>query len=112
MSNLIDRYKKERQMETDLRVRTLQIKRLEHMMAYELDPFGPEFEEAAEKLQKLKEDAHIAATKKMIYHQETCRLEDEARRKKQEAENAQREAPWRKNPKLAAMDAKGNQPEI
>lgn len=44
MSNLIERYEKERQMESDIRIQQLRIKRLEHQMAYELDPFSPEFE--------------------------------------------------------------------
>ena len=82
MSNLIERYEKERQMESDIRIQQLRIKRLEHQMAYELDPFSPEFDEAAEKLRKLK-----AA----LYY-ETAQLEHEAAQRK--------------------LDARGNQPEI
>lgn len=64
MSNLIERHEKERQMEVDIRIQQLRIKRLEHQMAYELDPFDPEFDEAAEKLRKLKAALYSAGVKK------------------------------------------------
>lgn len=92
MSNLIERHEKERQMEVDIRIQQLRIKRLEHQMAYELDPSGPEFDEAAEKLRKLKAALYSAGVKKSNYHYETARLENEAAQRK--------------------LDARGNQPEI
>ena len=88
MSNLIERREKERQMEADIRIQQLRIKRLEHQMAYELDPFGPEFDEAAEKLRKLKDEAEAAGLQIRRYHRETCDMESKA-----EAEQrAQKEA--------------------
>lgn len=92
MSNLIERHEKERQMEADIRIQQLRIKRLEHQMAYELDPFGSEFDEAAEKLRKLKAALYSAGVKKSNYHYETARLEHEVAQRK--------------------LDARGNQPEI
>lgn len=86
MSNLIERYEKERQMESDIRIQQLRIKRLEHQMAYELDPFSPEFDE------KLKAALYSAGVKKSNYHYETAQLEHEAAQRK--------------------LDARGNQPEI
>lgn len=88
MSNLIERHEQERQMETDIRIQQLRIKRLEHQMAYELDPFSPEFDEAAEKLRKLKSALYAAGLQIRRYHSETCAMED-----KQRAEQrAQKEA--------------------
>ena len=88
MSNLIERHEKERQMEADIRIQQLRIKRLEHQMAYELDPFGPEFDEAAEKLRNLKDEAEAAGLQIQRYHRETCDMESKA-----EAEQrAQKEA--------------------
>lgn len=92
MSNLIERYEKERQMESDIRIQQLRIKRLEHQMAYEPDPFSPEFDEATEKLRKLKAALYSAGVKKSNYHYETAQLEHEAAQRK--------------------LDARGNQPEI
>ena len=91
-NSIIERYKTKRQMETEARILQLRIKRLEHQMAYELDPFGPEFDEAAEKFQKLKAALYAAGVKKSNYHYETARLEHEAAQRK--------------------LDARGNQPEI
>lgn len=89
MDNLIiERYKTKRQMETEARILQLRIKRLEHQMAYELDPFGPEFDDAAEKLRKLKDEAEAAGLQIQRYHRETCDMEGKA-----EAEQrAQKEA--------------------
>ena len=89
MDNLIiERYKTRRQMETEARILRLRIKRLEHQMAYELDPFGPDFDEAAEKLRKLKDEAEAAGLQIQRYHRETCDMESKA-----EAEQrAQKEA--------------------
>lgn len=64
----------------------------EHQMAYELDPFSPEFDEAAEKLRKLKAALYSAGVKKSNYHYETAQLEHEAARR--------------------SWNARGNQPEI
>ena len=87
-NSIIERYKTKRQMETEARILLLRIKRLEHQMAYELDPFGPEFDEAAEKLRKLKDEAEAAGLQIRRYHRETCDMESKA-----EAERrAQKEA--------------------
>lgn len=89
MDNLIiERYKTRRQMETEARILRLRIKRLEHQMAYELDPFGPEFDDAAEKLRKLKDEAEAVGLQIWRYHRETRDMESKA-----EAEQrAQKEA--------------------
>lgn len=89
MDNLIiERYKTRRQMETEARILRLRIKRLEHQMAHELDPFGPEFDEAAEKFRKLRDEAEAAGLQIQRHHRETCDMESKA-----EAEQrAQKEA--------------------
>lgn len=77
-NSIIERYKTRRQMETEARILQLRIKRLEHQMAYELDPFGPDFDEAAEKLRKLKDEAEAAGLQIQRYHRETCDMESKA----------------------------------
>ena len=77
---ITERYEKERQMETELRIRKLKIRSVEHLMEYKLDPFGQEFDKAAGKLQKLRAEQHRAGLDMMKYHQETIRLEEEAKR--------------------------------
>ncbi|MBP3672555.1 MAG: hypothetical protein J6J18_01865 [Oscillospiraceae bacterium] len=76
MSNLIERYEKERQMRLDRQIRYLQIKRLEKQMSEELDPFGRDFEEAARKLRELVNIQFAAALEEENYHRETRRLEE------------------------------------
>ena len=79
-NSIIERYKTKRQMETEARILQLRIKRLEHQMAYELDPFGPEFDEAAEKFRKLKDEAEAAGLQIQRYHRETCDMEQRAQK--------------------------------
>ena len=76
---LAERYEKERQMETDQRIRELRIRSVEHLMEYKLDPFGPEFDKAGKKLQQLRAEQHQAGMAALKFHQETLRLEEEAR---------------------------------
>lgn len=94
MSNLIERHEKERQMEADIRIQQLRIKRLEHQMACELDPFGPEFDEAAEKLRKLKAALYSAGLQIMRYHRETCDMESKAEAEQRAQKEAQKKAAY------------------
>lgn len=82
---LAERYEKERQMETDQRIRKLRIRSVEHLMEYKLDPFGPEFDKAGKKLQQLRAEQHQAGMAALKFHQETLRLEEEAKQERQEA---------------------------
>ena len=82
---LAERYEKERQMETEQRIRKLRIRSVEHLMEYKLDPFGPEFDKAGKKLQQLRAEQHQAGMATLKFHQETLRLEEEAKRERQEA---------------------------
>lgn len=104
MDNLIiERYKTKRQMETEARILQLRIKRLEHQMAYELDPFGPEFDEAAEKLRKLKDEAEAAGLQIRRYHSETCAMEDKQRADQQAKNEAQaKEAYLAAHPRISS----------
>ena len=74
---LAERYEKERQMETDQRIRKLRIRSVEHLMEYKLDPFGQEFDKAGKKLQQLRAEQHQAGMAALKFHQETLRLEEE-----------------------------------
>ena len=82
---LAERYEKERQMETDQRIRKLRIRSVEHLMEYKLDPFGPEFDKAGKKLQQLRAEQHQAGLDRMKFHQETGRLEEAAKRAREDA---------------------------
>lgn len=92
MSSFKERHEQERQMEVEMKIRSLRIHRLEHKMAYDLEPFGPEFEDAAEKLRKLKEEQYAAGVKKSNFHSETARMERAAAQAEQAAEAARKEA--------------------
>ena len=95
MDNLIiERYKTKRQMETEARILQLRIKRLEHQMAYELDPFGPEFDDAAEKLRKLKDEAEAAGLQIRRYHRETCDMESKAKAEQRAQKEARAKAAY------------------
>ena len=103
MSNLIERHEQERQMEADIRIQQLRIKRLEHQMAYELDPFSPEFDEAAEKLRKLKSALYAAGLQIRRYHSETCAMEDKQRADQQAKNEAQaKEAYLAAHPRISS----------
>ena len=82
---IAERYEKERQMETDQRIRKLRIRSVEHLMEYKLDPFGPEFDKAGKKLQQLRAEQHQAGMAALKFHQETLRLEEVAKQERQEA---------------------------
>ena len=82
---LAERYEKERQMETDQRIRKLRIRSVEHLMEYKLDPFGQEFDKAGRKLQQLRAEQHQAGMAALKFHQETLRLEEEERQARAEA---------------------------
>lgn len=75
-----ERREHERQLETELRIRKIQIRGVEHLMEYKLDPFGPEFQKAGKKLQQLRQEQFQAGVEKDRYHRETLALEDAARR--------------------------------
>lgn len=62
----------ERAMDHDIHVRYLRIKRIERMMSDELDPFGKEFAEMAEKLRELNEEQKAQALCRMNIHSEIC----------------------------------------
>lgn len=115
-NSIIERYKTKRQMETEARILQLRIKRLEHQMAYELDPFGPEFDEAAEKLRKLKDEAEAAGRQIQRYHRETCDMEGKAEAEQRAKKEAQaKEAYLAAHPRVSSDvydRLHKNQPEI
>jgi len=92
--NITERYEKERQVETEKRIMSLRIQRLEKMLAGELDPFDEEYDRVADTLRDAKEACHAAAMKIMKYHQETLELEAMIRSEREAERAAARREAW------------------
>ena len=73
--NMRERYEHDKEMATDLRIRALRIKALEHRMEYYLDPFSKEFEQAADKLRELRKEQREAGAARDKFRRQTRHLE-------------------------------------
>ena len=97
--NLYERYERDKEMGTDLKIRALRIHNLERQMEHRMDPFGKEFEQAADQLRRLRKEQREAAAARMKYRQETQRLEAQGdygkreREAKEAAESCRRKLP-------------------
>lgn len=65
----------ERQLDHDIQIRYLRIQRVERRMAEELDPFGEEFDRAAEQLQELKDEQRAKALERDKVRSQRVKLE-------------------------------------